>query len=174
MDTYLNAFSRIVIGVDPAVTSYAHSDETGIIVVGRTEIGETYILEDLSCQGSPHFWATRIVEAYHYYKADRVVGEVNQGGDLVENLLRSLDPTISFKGVRATRGKSVRAEPIVALYEQGKIFHLKPFSQLEEQMCTYIPGKSKKSPDRMDALVWALTDLCLQPFQTHVLRIGEL
>ncbi len=169
--SYLQAFERIIMGVDPAITSGVDSDETGIIIVGKTLKEEVYVLEDLSCRGSPTFWAKRVIEGYYSYDVDRVVSEVNQGGDLVENLLRSLDTAISFKAVRATRGKSIRAEPIAALYEQEKVFHLKPFIKLEEQLCTYVPGKTKKSPDRMDALVWALTELCFNASYRQDLRV---
>lgn len=169
--SYIESFTRIVIGVDPAITFTEDSDETGIIIAGKALTQEIYVLEDLSCQGSPTFWMQRIIEAYYLYKADRIVSETNQGGDLVETLLRSLDPYISFKAVHATRGKKARAEPIAALYEQGKIFHLKPFVKLEEQLCSYVPGKTKKSPDRMDALVWALTELCFNSSYRSDLRL---
>lgn len=154
---------RLIIAVDPAVSSGAKSDETGIIVAGITVEGTGVILEDLSLRATPHEWTTKVVEAYHRLKADRVVAEVNMGGDLVEQLLRTQDASISYKSVRATRGKGMRAEPIVALYEQKKVWHARAFPQLEEQMCAYIPGKNQASPDRLDALVWALTELMLTP-----------
>lgn len=100
------------------------------------------------------------MKAYHRHKADRILAEVNNGGNLVEKLIHSLDASVAFKAVRATRGKSMRAEPVVALYEQKKVFHLKHFPKLVEQMLTYTPSSSA-SPDRLDALVWALTELCL-------------
>jgi predicted phage terminase large subunit-like protein len=159
---------RIVIGVDPSVTNTASSDECGIIVVGRNQEGIAFVLDDLSLKAPPTGWAKTVIEAYHSYRADRVVAEVNMGGDLVQTLLRTLDPTISYKAVRAHHGKHVRAEPIAALYEQGKVFHTRYFHVLETQMCSFSPGnRTIKSPDRMDALVWALTELMLK---THPIR----
>ncbi len=157
------ALQRIVIAVDPAVTNGPKSDETGIIVAGLTQEGIGVILEDLSGRFATHSWVQSVVANYHHWKADRVVAEVNMGGDLVEQLLRVHDPSLSYKGVRATRGKVVRAEPIAALYEQGKVWHASTFPHLEEQLCSYVPGQSYGSPDRLDALVWALTDLMLTP-----------
>lgn len=154
---------RIVIGIDPATTCGQSSDETGIIVAGRGYDGRGYILEDLSGRLPPHEWARRAVAAYWHYKADRIIAETNAGGDLVERVMRSIDPQVSFKSVKATRGKAVRAEPIAALYEQGRISHVKGgLEALEQQMCQYNPSGSGKSPDRMDALVWALTELMLE------------
>lgn len=149
---------RIVIGVDPATTAKASSDETGIIVAGQAMDGTGHILADLSGTYGPGTWARHVVNAYHLHKADRVVAETNAGGDMIAHMLREIDPTIAFKSVTARRGKIMRAEPILALYEQKRIFHQQHFSKLEEQMCTFT-AESKKSPDRMDALVWALTDL---------------
>ncbi len=151
-------YTRIIVAVDPAVTSNKTSDETGIIVAAKGEDGKYYILEDASCKKSPHKWAKDVVRIYHKYGADRVVAETNQGGDLVETLLRTEDPSVSYKSVRANRGKRLRAEPISALYEQGKVFHIKPFLTLEEQMVGYTQT-TLKSPDRLDALVWALAEL---------------
>ncbi len=152
---------RIVIAIDPATTHHAQSDETGIMVVGLHEDGFVYVLEDLSGKLSPTLWGTRVTEAYWRYKADRVVAEVNKGGDLVERVVKSIDPHVAYKAVRATRGKVVRAEPVAALYEQAKVFHVRPLTLLEQQICDYIPNRTHKSPDRMDALVWAITDLLL-------------
>jgi predicted phage terminase large subunit-like protein len=152
---------RIVIGVDPALTSKASSDETGIVVCARGVDHCGYVLDDLSCRASPEGWARRIVEAYHGFRADRVVAETNNGGELVETVLRTIDPTLSYKAVHASRGKRVRAEPLVSLYEQGKIFHVRAFPELEAQMCTFDPLAYDHSPDRLDALVWALTELML-------------
>lgn len=151
-------YTKIIIGVDPAVTSGCNSDETGIVVVGKGADGMAYVLDDLSYKGSPAQWAERVVKAYHDYSANYVVAEVNQGGDLVETVLRTSDPTIRFKAVRATKSKQCRADPIAMLYEQGKVFHTRPFPSLEQQMCKFVPGTGK-SPDRVDALVWALTEL---------------
>ncbi len=163
---------RLVIAIDPAVSHGAQSDETGIIVAGMTKNGFGVILDDLSLKGPPSLWIQKAIDAYHHYKADRIVAEVNMGGDLVEQLLRSYDPSVSYKAVRATRGKALRAEPIAALYERDKVWHAKHLSKLEEQLCSYIPGESSKSPDRLDALVWALTDLMLTPFSAYKVWVG--
>jgi len=154
---------RIVIGVDPAVTSSDESDLTGIVAAGLGSDGRIYVLEDRSCRATPLEWAKKVVALYHRLEADRVVAEINNGGDLVENLLREFDPDISFRAVRATRGKIVRAEPVAALYEKGKVSHTGAFRDLEEELTGYVPSMSRKSPDRMDALVWAVTDLLRPP-----------
>ena len=150
---------RVVIGVDPAVTSNPESDHTGIVAAALGCNGEYYVLADRSCGGTPLEWAKQVVNLYYEQRADRVVGEVNNGGDLIEALLRKIDPDISFRPVRASRGKLVRAEPIAALYEKGKVHHVGEFPLLEEEMVSFSPGNSRNSPDRMDALVWALTEL---------------
>ncbi len=162
---------RIVIAIDPATTTHDHSDETGIIVAGIDANKQTYVLEDLSGKLSPHDWGRRVIDSYYRLKADRVVVEINKGGDLVENVLKAIDPTIPLKSVRATRGKYTRAEPIAALYEQNRVFHATPLSILEQQICDYIPGITTKSPDRMDALVWALTELMLDSEKKPKLKI---
>lgn len=164
---------RIVIAIDPATTTHAQSDETGIIIAGIDTQKQAYVLEDLSGKLSPHDWGRRVVDCYYRLKADRVVVEINKGGDLVENVLKSIDPAIPLKSVRATRGKYTRAEPIAALYEQNRIFHASPLSILEQQMCDYIPGITTKSPDRMDALVWAITELLLDNEKHPKLKIWE-
>jgi phage terminase large subunit-like protein len=148
---------RVVVALDPAVTTNDESAETGIIIAAKGEDGRYYILGDLSGRHSAELWARKAVHAYYEFKADRIVGEVNQGGDLIERMLRIIDPKITYKSVSATRGKIVRAEPIAALYEQGKVSHVGAFPALEDQMCTY--AGTGKSPDRFDALVWALTEL---------------
>jgi phage terminase large subunit-like protein len=154
---------RIVIAVDPAVTHHEKSDETGIIVAGITESGLACVLEDLSGKYSPAGWARIAVDAYHRWQADRLVAEVNKGGDLVEKVIRSVDPHISYKGLHASRGKLTRAEPVAALYEQGKVFHVqKGLERLEAQLCSYSASAGQKSPDRLDALVWALTELMFE------------
>lgn len=150
---------RIVIAVDPAVSHGAKSDETGIIAAGITATGIGVILEDLSLKGPSQIWIRKTIDVYHRLKADRIVAEVNMGGELVEQLLRIHDPNISYKPVRAMRGKSLRAEPVASLYERGKVWHATAFPELEKQLCSYCPGTTSKSPDRLDALVWALTEL---------------
>lgn len=149
---------RIVIAVDPAVTANANSDETGIIIAGVDENDKFFILDDKSGKFSPDRWARLVIEEYYRYNANLIVAETNNGGDLVERLLRTVDRNVPYKSVTATRGKMLRAEPISALYEQNKVFHTKLFPELEEQMCSFTGDKSK-SPDRLDALVWALTEL---------------
>jgi predicted phage terminase large subunit-like protein len=151
-----------VVAIDPAITSTKDSDETGIIVAGLGYNGCGYILADLSRKASPQEWARIAVEAYHQYQADRIVAEVNNGGALVESVIRTVDSTVSYKAVHAARGKVARAEPVCALYEQERVFHVRLFKELEEQMVTWTPD-SRKSPDRVDALVWALTELMLEP-----------
>jgi phage terminase large subunit-like protein len=152
-------FERIVVGVDPAVTSGEDADETGILVAGM--IGNRgYVVEDLSGQYTPQEWAIQAIKAYYKYNADRIVAEVNQGGDMVEHTIRTVDRNVSYKAVRAARGKILRAEPIAALYEQGRIHHCGTFAALEDQLCMYT-HESRDSPDRLDALVWALTDLMI-------------
>jgi len=154
--------ARVVVAIDPAVTSGEDSDETGIIVVGRGLDGQGYVLKDLSCRMSPDGWARRAVNAYHEFRADRVVAEVNNGGDLVEKVIRTVDPTVPYRAVRASRGKRVRAEPVAALYEQGRVHHVGGLPLLEDQMCAFLPEGSDVSPDRVDALVWAITELMLK------------
>jgi phage terminase large subunit-like protein len=156
---------RIVIGVDPAVSSNEDSNETGIIVCGKGVDGRGYVLADKSARLPPvadqyalHGWANRAVAAYHQYHADRIVAEVNQGGDLVQSVLRRVDGNAAIKLVRATKGKAVRAEPVAALYEQGRVTHCEEFSELEDQLCNWT-ADSGESPDRLDALVWAMTEL---------------
>lgn len=149
---------RIVVAIDPAVTSNENSDETGIIVCGRGIDDRFYIIEDSSGIYSPDVWIKKAIQLYYHYKADTIIAETNNGGDLIEKLLRVQDINVPYKSVRATRGKFLRAEPISSLYEQDKISHLKYFKELEEQMCQYTPN-SIKSPDRLDALVWGITSL---------------
>ena len=155
---------RIVIGVDPAASSGESADETGIIVAGRW--GDNGgILDDLSDRLNPNAWGHRAIDACEQWRADLIAGEVNNGGEMVENTLRTIDHNVSFKKVWASRGKKVRAEPIASLYREGRIVHCGVFPELEDQMCSWDPTKTKRengfSPDRMDAAVWALTELFL-------------
>ena len=151
---------RIVVAIDPAVTSGEESDETGIVVVGKGADGRGYLLADRSCRDTPSGWAHRAVQAFHDFNADRIVAEKNQGGDMVEATIRSVLPTAPYKGITAKQGKRLRAEPIAALYEQGRISHVGAFDLLEDQMTTWLPD-SGLSPDRLDALVHGLTELGL-------------
>ena len=164
-------WKRVVIAIDPATTHHAQSDETGIVIAGLHEDGYVYVLDDLSGKLSPTEWGIKVTEAYWKHKADRVVAEINKGGDLVERVVKSIDPHVSYRAVRATRGKIVRAEPVAALYEQDKIYHIKPFKKLEEQCCEYNPEYTTNSPDRMDALVWAITDLMLAKEATFAPKV---
>lgn len=157
---------RIVVAIDPAVSADEGSNETGIIAAGRGVDGRGYVLKDLSCILSPDGWARRAVNAYHDLKADRIIAEVNNGGDLVEATIRTVDRRVAYRKVHASRGKRTRAEPIAAMYEQGKIHHVGVFPELENQMCIYVPDNYDGSPDRMDALVWAFTELFYAPEQT--------
>lgn len=153
----LSLCDRVCVGVDPAVTSKKDSAETGVIVAGRAgDIG--FVFTDDSIRGTPDEWAQVCVAAFHKWRADRIVPEVNNGGDLVETVIRTKDKNIKVHAVRATRGKIVRAEPIAALYEQGRIHHVGSFEKLEDQMVNYNPlFADRLSPDRLDALVWALS-----------------
>ncbi len=157
---------RIVVAIDPAVTKTKKSDETGIVVAGK--IGNRlYVLEDVSGKYSPHEWGWTAVDAYKRWQADRIVGEVNNGGDLVETNIRQHDRLASYKDVHASRGKAVRAEPVSALYEQGLGIHCGEFPELEDQLTGWVPGDDD-SPDRLDALVWAATELLLEvPSETE-------
>lgn len=151
---------RIVVAVDPAVTATEASDEHGIVVAGLAD-QRGIVLEDASLSGSPNEWARRAVSLYRSWNADAIVIEVNQGGDMVAHTIRTIDPNVRIKEVRASRGKHVRAEPIAALYEQGRVAHVGTFPVLENQMTqmTSQGFEGEGSPDRVDALVWAMTDL---------------
>lgn len=163
--------SRIVVAVDPPVTGHAGSDQCGIVVAGALTEGppadwRAWVLEDASVSAaSPADWARAAISAMERHGADRLVAEVNQGGDLVESVVRQIDPLVPFRAVRASRGKTARAEPVAALYEQGRVHHLRGLNDLEDQMCrmTVQGYQGRGSPDRVDALVWALSDLMVEP-----------
>ena len=150
--------TQIIVAIDPAVTNNEDSDETGIVVVGKDSNNEYYVLEDASGKYSPDGWARKAINCFYDWDADRIVAEVNNGGDLVERLLRGMDVNIPYRSVRATRGKMVRAEPIAALYEQRRVHHIGYFPELESQLCSYT-GETKPSPDRLDALVWGISEI---------------
>lgn len=162
---------RVVVAVDPPVTGTNRSDECGIVVVGVEMKGapqewRAFVLEDATVAGaSPDQWARAAVAARERHGAERIVAEVNQGGDLVARVIRSVDGMTPVKAVRATRGKAARAEPVAALYEQGRVRHVRGLGGLEDQMCrmTVQGYQGKGSPDRVDALVWALTELMVEP-----------
>ena len=163
--------SRIVVAVDPSVSGGEGADACGIVVVGAITDGppqnwRAVVLEDATVKGaSPDQWARAAIAAYQRHGADRLVAEVNQGGALVEGVLRTIDPLVPYRAVHASRHKSARAEPVAALYEQGRVSHLRHLAALEAQMCQMTPQGflGKGSPDRVDALVWALTDLMIEP-----------
>ena len=172
--------TRIVVGVDPAVSSEEESAETGIVVagVGPSPDGKPgpehyYVIDDATIKDSPDAWTSKVIEAYVQHKADRVIAEVNNGGDLVEALLRTKKLEFAYRAVHATRGKIRRAEPIAALYEQHRVHHVGAFQTLEDQMCDYVPGKKGPSPDRMDALVWALWALSTPEDEESIVTYEE-
>jgi len=150
---------RVVVAIDPAVTSKESSDETGIVVAGLGTDDHFYVLEDLSGRMTVDSWARAAVDCYHRHNADRVVAEVNQGGDLVEKMIRQVGSNVSYRAIHASKGKYVRAEPVAARYEQSMVHHVGGFASLEDQLCTYSQAYLSKSPDRLDALVYAITEL---------------
>jgi phage terminase large subunit-like protein len=156
--------ARVVIGVDPAASAGEDASETGIVVTASTLGGDGLVLEDASLHGSPAEWARAVVAAADRWGADRIVAEANNGGHMVEAVLRTVRPSLPITLVHASRGKLPRAEPVAALYEQGRVHHTALFPQLEDQMTTYDGSAGMRSPDRMDALVWALTDLMLTQY----------
>jgi phage terminase large subunit-like protein len=159
--------TRVVVAIDPSGTKgdSDDGDSVGIVVAGKGVDGRAYILADRTCKLSPDGWGRRAVEAYHEFKADRIVAERNFGGAMVEHVIRTVDRSVPYKEVTASRGKVARAEPVAALYEQGRASHAGSFDQLEDQMCQIAPDGyvGEGSPDRVDALVWALTELMLEP-----------
>ncbi|EKE72750.1 DNA-packaging protein [Celeribacter baekdonensis] len=173
----LPEFDRIVVAVDPPVTGHAGSDECGIVVVGAVTQGapqnwRAYVLEDATVSASsPTVWAKAAIDALARWEGDKIVAEVNQGGDLVETVLRQIDPMVPYKSVRATRGKAARAEPVAALYDQGRVRHVwGGLDALEDQMIkmTAQGFQAPGSPDRLDALVWAVHELMIVPAAGHL------
>ena len=157
---------RIIIPIDPAVTSNEGSDDTGIIPVGEgrapdienvqnPDLTHYYVLEDVTLKGTPLEWGASAVDRYRYWRADKIIAEVNNGGDLVEANIRNIDRSVPYDKVHASRGKYVRAEPIAALYEQGRVHHVGFFPSLEDELCEWVPGE--KSPNRLDSLVWGIS-----------------
>lgn len=157
------AYRKVVVAIDPAATSEDDSNDTGIIGAAEGEDGHGYLLADVSCHEKPLGWARKAVELYHSIKADHIVAEVNNGGEMVVSNIKTVDPLVPVHVVHATRGKAVRAEPISSLYEQGKCHHVGLFKELEEQMTNFsLSGYGLRgSPDRMDAAVWAFYDLLI-------------
>ena len=160
------SLSRIVVAVDPPATSSQRADRCGLVVAGLDALGMGHVLEDGTLAGArPHEWAQKAVALYRRHEADALVVEVNQGGEMVESVIREVDAGVPVIAVRATRGKYLRAEPVAALYAQGRVHHAGAFPELEDEMCAFGPGglETGRSPDRLDALVWALTHLMLAP-----------
>ena len=169
---------RKVVAVDPAVSSNVESDSTGMVVAGIDINGKAYVLGDYTLKASPETWANKAVELYHEFECSRIVYESNQGKDLIPSLFKTVDPNLPLRGVHASNAKIARAEPVSALYEQGKVYHVRnpedadaSLTELETQMTTYEPLGKHKSPDRYDALVWALTDLMLKGFAKPKLQL---
>jgi len=154
---------RVVVALDPAVSTEIGSDETGIVVCGVDADGNGYVLDDASGRYAPDEWARIAINLYKHWDADRIIGEANQGGDMIEAVLRAREAAVSYEAVRATRGKFVRAEPVAALYERKKVYHVGEFDALEDQMTSFTVDFDRKaqgySPDRVDALVWGFTSL---------------
>jgi phage terminase large subunit-like protein len=158
---------KVYVAVDPAVSNNEGSDEHGILVVGfarnKDGYGVGYVLEDGSLRGQPEDWARKAVSLFRSWKADKIIAEKNQGGQMVESTIKAVDRSVPVKLVHASRGKVTRAEPISALYEQGRVHHVGRFDVLEDQMCLFsadnIRNISNGSPDRVDALVWGLTEI---------------
>jgi len=161
----LPEMGRIVVGVDPAITSGENADKTGIVVAGRGDDGHLYAIADRSCRLGPAGWARRVVEAYHEHGADLIVAEQNQGGLMVEHTIRSLDADVPIKLVHASRGKHVRAEPILARFEQERAHTMFGLDDLEVQLASFTPSgcESDRSPDSADAFIWAATELTTDP-----------
>ncbi len=150
---------RVVVSVDPSGGAKATNAECGIVVAGRDQDGHGYVLADVSARLSPERWAARAVAMYEQFKADRIVCEQNYGGQMVESTIRMVSRSTPVKMIQASRGKQQRAEPVCALYEQQRVHHVGVFAELEDQMCGWIPGQPGPSPDRLDAAVWALSEL---------------
>jgi phage terminase large subunit-like protein len=163
---HVPTLKRVVVAIDPSASSGDSADETGLLVVGVGEDGHGYVLEDASGRLPPTAWAERAVSLFETWKADRVIAEINNGGDLVETTLRVVHPGVPFRAVRASRGKVTRAEPVSALYERGLVHHVGVFPVLEDQLCVFTADFDRRSagysPDRLDALVWGLTELLLE------------
>ena len=164
--------NRIVVAIDPAISNNTDSDMTGIIVAGVDVNGTAYVIEDHTGNYSPQAWAAKAVELYREHMADRIVAEKNQGGDMVRHTLHTEDETLPIRLVHASRGKMARAEPVSALYEQGRVKHVRGLNDLEDQMVQWEPLGSMGSPDRLDAMVWAITDLSLNGYAKPQLKLA--
>ncbi len=160
---------RIVVAIDPAVSAGEQSDETGIVAAGLGVDDLVYVTHDWSGRFSPDEWARRAIGLYEDLRADRIIGEVNNGGELIGLTLRTINPAVAYKAVTASKGKRARAEPVAALYEQRRVRHAGGFALLEDQMCNWVPNGPDRSPDRLDALVWAVTELMIEEQSTGML-----
>jgi phage terminase large subunit-like protein len=169
---FAKTLARVVVAVDPAVSANAESDMTGIVVAGQDINGVCYVLQDATERFTPEGWAAKAIELYNEYGADRIVAERNQGGEMVRYTFKSVDETIPIKLVHASRGKFARAEPVSALYERGRVKHVKGLDALEDQMVQWEPLGSIGSPDRLDAVVWAITELALKGIARPELRLA--
>jgi phage terminase large subunit-like protein len=154
--------TRVVVAIDPSGTGVGEGSECGIVVCCRSRDGHGYLLQDASARLSPERWARRAVDLYDVHRADRIIAERNYGGEMVEHTIRMIAQRAPVKLVSASRGKQIRAEPIVALYEQRRIHHVGSFPVLEDQLCTWCPNAGLASPDRLDALVWGMTELLVE------------
>ena len=150
---------RIGVGLDPSITSGEKADEAGIVVAGKDKNGEGHVIADHSLRGTPLQWAEKAIWAYYYYRANHIVAESNQGGEMITTILNGIDNKVPVKLVHASHGKVARAEPVSTLYERGKVYHHGTFHKLEDEMCDFVPDDIMESPNRVDALVWVLTDL---------------
>lgn len=171
------SLTRIVVAIDPPASSSRYADKCGIVVAGIDRRGAIYVLDDATlAAATPARWAQRAITLYHRHKADALIAEVNQGGDMVASVIHAAEPHLPVRPVRATRGKFLRAEPVAHLYERGLVFHAGQFEALEDEMCDFGPGahgyglSNGRSPDRLDALVWAVTALALTPHATPKMR----
>lgn len=165
---------RIVVAVDPPASSSRRADACGIVAAGVDEAGRAYVLEDATASGlKPPEWAAKAVALYRRLEADALIVETNQGGEMATGVIREVDPSVPVVSVRAMRGKYLRAEPVSVLYAQGRVHHVGALPELEDELCDFGPGglTSGRSPDRMDALVWALTELLMKPRIEPRLRI---
>ena len=170
--TFSETLARVVVSVDPAVSSNSESDMTGIVVAGMDINGVCYILHDATERYTPEGWAAKAIELYNLYGADRIVAERNQGGDMVRYTFKTVDETIPIKLVHASRGKFARAEPVSSLYERGRVKHVRGLDALEDQMVQWEPLGSTGSPDRLDAMVWAVTELALKGISRPELNLA--
>jgi phage terminase large subunit-like protein len=162
---------RIVVGVDPSVTGDEDSDECGMIIGALGTDDHAYILADVSDIMSVGETSKRAVRQYHSFSADRIVAEVNNGGDWIEHGIRQVDSSVAYKKLHASKGKYARAEPVAALYEQGKVHHVGTFPKLEDELCSWEPDSKMRSPNRLDALVWVITELMLSGNGVSILYV---